>query len=122
LDFVHSLISRLQLTYHVYQWARDRRDAERERESDFGPEDYFDGTLRNREDVEIDEFGETMILVLLCLLISLLLYIRTRIVERMRRDQRQQGQGGDQPPAANNNGGVFPPPGDPARNEWAILR
>ncbi|KIM40271.1 hypothetical protein M413DRAFT_446444 [Hebeloma cylindrosporum] len=104
------------------QWARDRRDAERERESDFGPEDYFDGTLRNRDDIEIDEFGETMILVLLCLLISLLLYIRTRIVERMRRDQRQQGQGGDQPPAANGNGGLFPPPGDPARNEWAILR
>ncbi|KAF8967950.1 hypothetical protein BDZ97DRAFT_1802104 [Flammula alnicola] len=109
------------------QWARERRDAEREREGDFGPEDYFDGTMRgNREDVEIDEFGETMILVLLCIVISILLYIRTRIVERMRRDQREQGQAGGQageqaaPP--NGNRGVFPPPGDPARNEWAILR
>lgn len=106
------------------QWARERREAEREREGDFGPEDYFDGTLRggNREDVEIDEFGETIVLVLLCLVISILLYIRTRIVERMRREQREQGQGGDQQGRANGNGGVFPPPGDPARADWAILR
>lgn len=105
------------------QWARERRDAEREREGDFGPEDYFDGTIRggNRDDAEVDEFGETMVLVLLCLVISILLYIRTRIVERMRRDQREQGQAGDQAPP-NGDGGVFPPPGDPARNDWAILR
>lgn len=106
------------------QWARERRDAERDRDSDFGPEDYFDGAIRggNREDVAIDDFGETMLLVLLCLVISILLYIRTRIVERMRREQRNQGQGGDQQgQAPNGNRGVFPPPGDPARQDWAIL-
>ncbi|KJA28931.1 hypothetical protein HYPSUDRAFT_33390 [Hypholoma sublateritium FD-334 SS-4] len=104
------------------QWARDRRDADREREGDFGPEDYFDGTMRGN-DAEIDEFGETMLLVLLCLVISILLYIRTRIVERMRRDVREQeGQGANgQNVAQNGNGGLFPPPGDPARNEWAIF-
>lgn len=103
------------------QWARERRDAERD--NDFGPEDYFDGAMRggNREDVEIDEFGETMLLVLLCVVISILLYIRTRIVERMRREQRNQGQAGEEQ-APNGNGGVFPPPGDPARQDWAILR
>jgi len=106
------------------QWARERREAEREREGDFGPDDYLEGTLRgaNREDGEIDEFGETVVLVLLCLVISILLYIRTRIVERMRRDQREQGQAGDQQGRPNVNGGVFPPPGDPARADWAILR
>jgi len=73
-----------------------------------------------REEGEVDEFGETMLLVLLCLVISILLYIRTRIVERMRRDQRPAGE---QPePAQNGDGGMFPPPGDPARNDWAILR
>lgn len=76
----------------------------------------------NREDAEIDEFGETMVLFLLCLVISILLYIRTRIVERMRRDQREQGQGGEQQQAPPNGNGVFPPPGDPARGDWAILR
>lgn len=104
------------------QWARDRRDAERD--ADFGPEDYFEGAMRggNREDVQIDDFGETILLVLLCLVISILLYIRTRIVERMRRDQRNQGQAADQQAPNGNRGGVFPPPGDPARQEWAILR
>lgn len=71
----------------------------------------------NHDDMEIDELGETMVLVILCLVISVLLYIRTRIVERMRREQRDQ-QGGEN----RNDGGVFPPPGDPARNDWVILR
>jgi len=104
------------------QWARDRRDAERERETDFGQEDYFDGGLRqrDREDIVIDEFSETVLLVLLCIVISLLLYIRTRMVERMRRDQRQQqAQNGRAP--LNENGGVFPP-GDQGRGDWAVLR
>ncbi|KAF8070762.1 hypothetical protein FPV67DRAFT_1488642 [Lyophyllum atratum] len=102
------------------QWARDRRNAEQERDSDFGPDDYFEGALRgNREDGDFDDFQETILLVLLCLLISILLYIRTRIVDRTRREQNggqqdQQGRPADR--------GVFPPPGDPARNEWAILR
>ena len=103
------------------QWARERRDAERD--NDFGPEDYFDGAMRggNREDVQIDDFTETMLLISLCIVISILLYIRTRIVERMRREQRNQGQAGDQQ-AANGNRGVFPQPDDPARQDWAIMR
>ena len=102
------------------QWARERRDAERD--NDFGPEDYFEGAVRggNREDVQTDDFGETMLLVLLCIVISILLYIRTRVVERMRREQRNQEQPGDQ--QAGNGNGVFPPPGDPARQDWAVLR
>ena len=72
----------------------------------------------NREDIHIDDFAETILLVSLCLVISILLYIRTRIVERMRREQRNQEQAG----APNGNRGVFPPPGDPARRDWAILR
>lgn len=125
---VRSLRVHFLLTFRLIedsQWARERRDADREREGDFGPEDYFDGTMRggNRDDAELDEFGETMVLVVLCLVISILLYIRTRIVERMRRDQREQGQAGDQQAPPNGpDGGVFPPPGDPARNDWAILR
>ncbi|KAH9485480.1 putative Sel1-like repeat-containing protein C1B3.10c [Psilocybe cubensis] len=105
------------------QWARERRDADRERDSELGPEDYFDGMRAgNRDDAELDEFGETMVLVILCLVISILLYIRTRIVERMRRDQREQQAGDQQGPANGPDGGLFPPPGDPARNDWAILR
>jgi SEL1 protein len=60
-----------------------------------------------------------MLLVLLCLVISVLLYIRTRIVDRLRRDQ---GRPQEQAEQRQGDGGVFPPPGDPARNEWAILR
>ncbi|KAG2015685.1 MMS2 [Coprinopsis cinerea AmutBmut pab1-1] len=105
------------------QWARERRDAERERDSDFGPEDYFEGALRGGrvEDGGVDEFAETMLLVLLCLVISVLLYIRTRIVERMRRDQQQEDNN-QRNRNAGNPDGVFPPPGDPARADWAILR
>ena len=103
------------------QWARNRRDAERERDSDFGPEDYFEAALQGVREDDIDEFSETLLLVSLCLVIAALLYIRTRIVERMRRDQREpngQNQNQDQ----GNPNGVFPPPGDPARADWAILR
>lgn len=103
------------------QWARERRDAERD--SDFGPEDYFEGAIRggNREDVQMDDFAETMLLISLCIVVSILLYIRTRTVERMRREQRNQGQAGEQQ-AGNGDRGVFPLPGDPARQDWAILR
>ena len=103
------------------QWARERRDADRERESDFGPDDYFDGAGRGRdreEVVAVDEFGETILLILLCLVISVLLYIRTRMVERMRREQREQN---GQPPA-NGNAGLFPPADDQGRGDWAVLR
>lgn len=67
----------------------------------------------------MDDLKETILLVLLCFVISVLLYVRTRIVDRMRRDQQEGQPQEGQPPG---NQGVFPPPGDPARNEWAILR
>jgi SEL1 protein len=87
----------------------------------------------HRGEGDVDEFGETVLLVMLCLGVSVLLYIRTRLVERMRRDQQEQQQAPGQPPqpppqgqpqpavpAADN--GLFPPPGDPARDEWAVVR
>lgn len=64
----------------------------------------------------IDEFGETILLVLLCVVISILLYIRTRMVERMRREQReQQAQNGQAP--VNENG-----IGADRRGDWAVVR
>lgn len=93
------------------QWARDKREAEDT--ADFGPEDYFEGATRGREGAEDeDEFLETMFLILLCLLVSGLIYLRGRWVERRRQEDNN-------PP---ENGGLFPPPGDPARQDWAILR
>ena len=110
------------------QWARDRRqaDADRDRDGDFGPEDYFDAALRGNRyregEEEVDEFAETMLLVVLCLVVSVLLYVRGRWVDRIRREEeerrRQLGEAG--PP--RQQGGVFPPPGDPARDDWAVLR
>jgi SEL1 protein len=102
------------------QWARDRRDAE-EGTGDFGPEDYFDAATRGRRNADEDgnEFLETMFLVMLCALVSGLLYLRGRWVERRRReDQDEVAQGGN--PA--QNAGLFPPEGDPARDDWAVLR
>ncbi|KAF8653295.1 hypothetical protein AX16_003996 [Volvariella volvacea WC 439] len=108
------------------QWARNRRNAEHDRDSDFGPEDYFEGALRggHRGEEDVDEFQETMLLVLICALISVLLYVRTRIVDRMRRDnQREAQQGQQQQQQQQERGnGLFPPPGDPARDDWAIMR
>ncbi|KAI0783062.1 HCP-like protein [Abortiporus biennis] len=112
------------------QWARDRRNAENDRDGDFGPEDYFDAATRgaHRGEEEVDEFAETMLLVVLCITVSTLLFIRGRWVERMRREeqqqqqqQQQQGQqaNGNPPPPA---GGLYPPPGDPARDDWNVLR
>lgn len=40
----------------------------------------------------------------------------------VRRDQQQQQAQNQQGQPQVNGGGVFPPPGDPARNEWAIVR
>jgi SEL1 protein len=104
------------------QWARDRRNAELDRDSDIGPEDMFDAALRggHRGDDEADEFVETMMLVVLCLIVSLLLYIRGRWVERLRREERQQRQ--QQQVREERDEGLFPPPGDPARDDWAIPR
>lgn len=57
-----------------------------------------------------------MILVALCLMVSVLLYVRTRLVDRLRReDERQDGNGEQQ------RGQAPPPAGDPARDEWRII-
>lgn len=81
----------------VCQWARERRNADRDQDSDFGPDDYFEGALRggHRGEEEVDEFGETMILVALCLMISVLLYVRGRLVVRIRIQRDQEGAGGN---------------------------
>jgi len=108
------------------QWARERRNADSDRDNDYGPEDYFDASLRGgrRGEEEDDEFAETMLLVLLCIAVSVLLYVRGRWAERLRREQAQeQQQGANVQPAAPQQGqGVFPPAGDPARDDWAVLR
>ncbi|KAJ6593532.1 HCP-like protein [Mycena capillaripes] len=96
------------------QWARERKNAEQDRETEFGSDDYLTG----RGD-DTDDFSDTVLLMLLCLAVSVLIYVRTRIVDRMRRDQQQQQP---QPGVDGNDAnGVFPPPG-PARDEWAVLR
>jgi SEL1 protein len=123
-----------RLTFRA-QWARDRRNAEADRDSDFGPEDMFDAALRggHRGDVDVDgdgdEFAETMILVVLCLIVSLLLYIRGRWVERLRREEQQQRRQLEQREEEREDNGLFPPPpGEPepepaARdNDWAEAR
>ncbi|KAH8087852.1 HCP-like protein [Cristinia sonorae] len=118
------------------QWARDRKAAENERDGDFGPDDYFDAATRgaHRGEEDVDEFVETMLLVALCIMVSTLLFIRGRWMERLRRaDEPQEGQGaqnananGQQqqgPAAADAAGGLYPPPGDAAaRNNWDVLR
>jgi SEL1 protein len=100
------------------QWARERRNAELDRDSDLGPEDMFDAALRggHRGEDEQDEFFETMILVVLCLIVSLLLYIRGRWVERLRREEQQQRRQLEQHEEQEN--GLFPPRGEPARDDW----
>lgn len=106
------------------QWARDRRQAEADRDGDFGPDDYFDAAMRGnryREEEDVDEFAETMLLVVLCLLVSVLLYVRGRWVERLRQEEEQRRQANGQPPVQQQRG-VFPPPGDAAQEDWAILR
>jgi SEL1 protein len=102
------------------QWARDRRDAE-DGTGDFGPEDYFDGATRGRRDADEDEdeLLETMFLVILCALVSGLIYMRGRWVERRRRENQEAVAQGDN---RAQDGGLFPPAGDPARDDWAILR
>lgn len=110
------------------QWARNRRREESEREGDFGPEDYFEGAMRGgyRGEEEVDQFIETTVLMLLCVTVSVLLYVRRRWVERLRREEQQrqqrqqqqgavQGNGAARPPQA---GGLYPAPRDPLREQW----
>jgi SEL1 protein len=82
----------------------------------------FDAALRggHRGNDDGDEFVETMVLVVLCLIVSLLLYIRGRWVERLRREEQQQRQQTEQ--REERDDGLFPPPGDPARDDWAVPR
>lgn len=82
----------------------------------------FDAALRggHRGNDDGDEFVETMVLVVLCLIVSLLLYIRGRWVERLRREEQQQRRQFEQ--RVEQDEGMFPPPGDPARDDWAIPR
>jgi SEL1 protein len=86
----------------------------------------FDAALRggNREVEDGDEFGETMILMVLCLVVSLLLYIRGRWVERLRREEQQQQRQQQQlEQREERNNGLFPPAGEPARgDDWAVAR
>ncbi|KAH7883181.1 hypothetical protein F5I97DRAFT_1902756 [Phlebopus sp. FC_14] len=97
------------------QWARERRNTENERDGDFGPEDYFDAALRggNRGEDEADEFAETMLLVVLCVFVAVLIYIRTRLMDRRRQEERERRV---------QDQGMFPHLDDPARQDWHILR
>ena len=45
-----------------------------------------------RGEEEVDQFIETMVLVLLCVSVSVLLYIRSRWVDRLRREEQQRQQ------------------------------
>lgn len=77
--------------YLPSQWARERRQAEADRDGDLGPEDYFESGTRRRDDDE-DDFAETMLLVVVCVMVSLLIYVRGRWMERIRREAQQQEQ------------------------------
>ncbi|KAF8908028.1 hypothetical protein CPB85DRAFT_1310505 [Mucidula mucida] len=95
------------------QWARDRRNADQD--SEYTPEDYYDGMRTGGE----EEFSETALLMMLCLTVAVLIYVRTRMVDRMRRQEREQRAGENHQGNAN---GVFPPPGDVRREDWAVVR
>ena len=62
-----------------------------------------------------------MILVALCLMVSVLLYVRTRLVDRLRREDERQGGNGEQQQQQQQRGQAPPPAGDPARDEWRII-
>jgi len=87
----------------------------------------FDAALRggHPEEEDADEFVETMVLVVLCLIVSLLLYIRGRWVEQLGREEQQQRRQLEQRNSEErDDDGLFPgpPPGDPARDDWAVPR
>ena len=109
--------------YLSSQWARERRQAEADREGDFGPEDYFDSVTRRRDDDE-DDFAETMLLVVVCIMVSALIYVRGRWVERIRREAQQQEQQQEQQQQQQQQGadGQAPAPaprlGDPPQLDW----
>lgn len=124
----------------------DRRNAETERDDDYvlGPDEYAEGAMRGHrrdgaghgphaaegrgqhQQAEEDEFAETMFLVALCLMVSGLIWLRGRWVERQRREEeearRREGAQEQFQGAQGDDGGLFPPRGDPARDDWLILR
>lgn len=83
-------------------------------------------------DTDADDDAEALILFGLVAAVLVLLVVRARIAERIRRETARQGeqpappQPGQAPqqPAPNGDadGGLFPRPDDPARQEWEILR
>jgi SEL1 protein len=79
----------------------------------------------HRGEEEVDEFGETMILVALCLMVSVLLYVRTRLVERMRREHEAPAPGNDdgqQQQQGQPQGQAIPPAGDAVRDGvWGAI-
>ncbi|KAF8599931.1 HCP-like protein [Ceratobasidium sp. AG-I] len=87
------------------KWGRQRgQELERERgeaDMDYLPEDYFDGMTARRPrgegEEEDDEFLETVFLVVLCALISGLVFLRGRWVARRTEEQRRrEGQEGEE--------------------------
>lgn len=80
------------------KWGRQRgQELERERgeaDMDYLPEDYFDGMTARRPrgegEEEDDDFLETMFLVVLCAVISGLIFLRGRWVARQTEEQRRR--------------------------------
>lgn len=104
---------------HV-QFARDRRLAEEERDSDWGPEDYFDGAMRGgrREggpNPRDEEFIETMAIAGLVFAVAGLIWLRRRAYRGVRRLQEEEER-------EDRQRGLFPAPEDPARQDWAVMR
>ncbi|TFL07178.1 hypothetical protein BDV98DRAFT_557395 [Pterulicium gracile] len=81
------------------QYVRDHRNAENERDGDFGPDDDFDGALRgsrrkahdDKDDLdEEEEFEETVLILIICLVVSGLFWLRHRLAQRARYDHPPQ--------------------------------
>ncbi|KIY68091.1 HCP-like protein [Cylindrobasidium torrendii FP15055 ss-10] len=96
------------------QWAH-RRQAQ-----DAADDDYLGENGFRANGGDDDEFLETAVLMTLCLAIGVLIYLRTRMVDRLRREERE---GRQRQPNGNGNpvngNGAFPPD---ARGDWAVVR
>jgi SEL1 protein len=76
------------------QYVRNHRNAEAEREGEFGPEDDFEGSVRgsrrkaSRDEDELDEeeFEETVLILILCFVVAGLLWVRQRLLRTGRND------------------------------------
>ncbi|KAH7064500.1 hypothetical protein BKA62DRAFT_763445 [Auriculariales sp. MPI-PUGE-AT-0066] len=77
------------------QWARDRRNRDAEAAGDeYGGDDYWDGSparQRRRAEAEEDEddIQETVILLVLCAVVTGLIWMRGRWAERRRQEEQQ---------------------------------